>query len=78
MSRRTQLTLTDRQHGLLVEESVRSGVSMAELVRRAIDATYRPHLRPLVRGYHLNVRFAREPDAAVVGRFATVPRRVVD
>jgi hypothetical protein len=78
MSRKTQITLTDRQHRLLLEESVRSSVSMAELVRRAIDTTYRPKLRPVVRGFQLNIGLLRQPDAAIVGRVATKPRRVVD
>jgi len=78
MSRKTQITLTDRQHQLLVEESVRSSVSMAELVRRAIDASYRPKLRPVVGGFQVNVGLLRAPDAAIVGRIATKPRRVVD
>lgn len=78
LSRKTQITLTDHQHQLLVEESIRSSVSMAELVRRAIDATYRPLTRPIVRGYQLNVGVFRSPDAAIIGRVATAPRRVVD
>jgi hypothetical protein len=78
MSRLAHFTLTDRQHALLVEESVRTGLSMAELVRRAVDSTYRPTLRPIVAGFHLNVGVTRGPDAAVVGRLATSPRRVRD
>jgi hypothetical protein len=78
MSRKTQITLTDRQHRLLVEESIRSSVSMAELVRRAIDAVYRPKLRPVVRGFQVNVGLLRGPDAAIIGRVTTEPRRVVD
>jgi hypothetical protein len=78
MSRKTQITLTDRQHGLLLEESVRSSVSMAELVRRAIDTVYRPKTRPIVAGFQLNVGLVRSPDAAIIGRVATGPRRVVD
>lgn len=78
MSRRTQITLTDQQHELLLEESVRSSISMAELVRRAIDATYRPLTRPIVRGYQLNVGVQRAVDPATIGRLATVPRRVVE
>src|SRR5436190_1233692 len=42
MSRRTQIMFTDRQHALLLYESSRSGLSMAELVRRAVDRTFRP------------------------------------
>jgi hypothetical protein len=68
MSRRTQVTLTDRQHALLLDESARSGLSLAELVRRAVDSVYRPHLRPRVRGFEVSVGMWREPDAAVVAR----------
>jgi hypothetical protein len=78
MSRLAHFTLTDRQHALLVEESVRTGLSMAELVRRALDSTYRPALRPVVAGFHVNVGVTRGPDAAVVGRLAKPPRRVRD
>jgi hypothetical protein len=78
MSRKTQITLTDRQHRLLLEESLRSSVSMAELVRRAIDTVYRPNLRPVVRGYQLNVSAFRMADAAIIGRISSVPRRVHD
>jgi hypothetical protein len=68
VSRRTQITLTDRQHAFLVTESERTGLSMAELVRRAIDSVYRPELRPKIRGYELSLGFWDRPDAAVVGR----------
>ena len=68
MSRRTQITLSDIQHACLVDESVRSGVSMAELIRRAIDKTYRPHVRPKVGGFELSVGLWQRPDAAVAGR----------
>jgi len=78
MSRLAHITLTDRQHALLLEESVRTGLSMAELVRRALDATYRPRLRPVVSGLHLSFDATRGPDAAVVGRLTKLPRRVRD
>jgi hypothetical protein len=68
MSRRTQVTLTDRQHSFLLTESFRTGLSVAELVRRAIDGTYRPQLRPKVRGFELSAGFWKHPDAAIVGR----------
>ena len=68
MSRRTQITLSDRQHAFLLSESDRTGLSLAELVRRAVDKTYRPHLRPRVHGLELSFGFWRRPDAAVVGR----------
>jgi hypothetical protein len=75
MSRRTQVTLSDRQHAFLTGESVRTGLSLAELVRRAVDGTYRPHIRPHVPGVELSLGVWRRPDAAVVGRRRT--RRIV-
>jgi hypothetical protein len=42
MSHRIQLTLTDEQHARLVAESRRSGLSHAELIRRAIDGAHSP------------------------------------
>jgi hypothetical protein len=72
------VTVTDRQRRLLLEESVRTGLSMAELVRRALDKTYRPKLRPIVKGFHLNIGLARDPDAAVIARLTRAPRRVRD
>jgi hypothetical protein len=68
MSRKTQITLTDRQHAYLIGESIRTGLSLAELVRRAIDRVYRPELRPKVPGYELSLGFWKRPDAAVIGR----------
>ena len=68
VSRKTQLTLTDRQHAFLLDEAERTGLSMAELVRRAIDCVYRPRSRPRVRGLELAVSLTSRPDAASVGR----------
>lgn len=78
MSRSVHFTLTDRQHAFLAEEAIRTGLSMAELVRRALDTTYRPRLRPMVAGFWVNLGLTRGPDAAVVGRFKQQPRRVRD
>ena len=40
MSHRTQITLTDAQYARLKAESEKSGVGLAELVRRALSAMY--------------------------------------
>jgi hypothetical protein len=40
MSHRTQVTLADEQYERLREESRRSGLGLAELVRRAVDRMY--------------------------------------
>lgn len=68
MSRKTQITLTDRQHAFLWDEKLRTGLSVAELIRRAVDRTYRPSLRERVPGFEVSLGLWRRPDAAVVGR----------
>jgi len=68
MGRRFQVTLDDRQHLYLRDEAERTGLSMAELLRRAVDATYRPYSRYRARGVELSVGVWRRPDEAVVGR----------
>ena len=75
LSRRTQITLQDRQHAFLADESNRTGLSIAELVRRAIDTTYRPDIRPVVHGFELSLGLWRRPDAAVAGRRVRSARR---
>lgn len=40
MSHRTQITLEDEQYERLRAESARTGLGLAELVRRAVDETY--------------------------------------
>jgi hypothetical protein len=70
MSRRTHLTLSDRQHAFLQSEAGRTGLSTAELVRRAIDFTYRPQWRPRLHGFEVSVGLWKRPDAALRGRRA--------
>ncbi|HZS25349.1 MAG TPA: hypothetical protein VFA30_10230 [Gaiellaceae bacterium] len=76
MSRKTQLTLTDRQHLFLTTEAYRTGLSMAELVRRAVDQVYRPEAKPRVQGVEVSLGIWKRPDATVVGR--RVNRRLLD
>jgi hypothetical protein len=40
MARRTQITLSDSQYARLKEESERSGASLSELVRRAVEEAF--------------------------------------
>ena len=42
MPHRLQITITQTQYAFLDREASRSSVSMAELIRRAIDTTYEP------------------------------------
>jgi len=39
---RTQITLTEAQYARLRDESARTGQSLAELIRRALDERYEP------------------------------------
>jgi hypothetical protein len=73
-SRRTQICLTDRQHALLIDESIRSGLPMAELIRRAVDAMYRPVSRRRFRAWEVAVSVARDTDAARLAR-SVAPRK---
>ena len=68
MAVRFQLFVTERQYECLTREANRSGLAMAELVRRAIDRVYRPDVRPRAGGLELSVGIWRRPDAAVAGR----------
>ena len=68
MSHRLQITLSDRQYAALLTESVRSTLSMAELIRRAIDSLYRPEAALVVGGLEISVGVHRERDAAMIGR----------
>ena len=73
-SHRLQIHVTARQHLLLRDESARTGLPIAELVRRSIDAVYRPVSRPQVRGWEVNFGIFRDPDAAIVARRAAPPK----
>jgi hypothetical protein len=42
LSHRLQITLGKTQYDFLTDEARRSSVSIAELIRRAIDTTYQP------------------------------------
>jgi hypothetical protein len=75
MSRRTQITFTDRQHALLIDESNRTGLPMAELVRRSVDRAFRPARRlPLLRGFEVSLGLWRGLDAAFAAR-RVIPRK---
>jgi hypothetical protein len=68
MAMSIHVLLADSQHEFLRNESARSGLSMAELMRRALDATYPLPPRRQVGGFELNVGLWRRLDAAVTGR----------
>ena len=60
--------LREEQRSYLLTESARTGLSISELVRRAIDATYPVAAHKHVGGFELSVGLWRRLDAAVTGR----------
>jgi len=62
--------IAEHQYRWLKTESAVTGLPMAELVRRALDYTYKPEARTRVSGWQASVGWWRRPDAAVVGRRA--------
>jgi hypothetical protein len=60
--------LTEGQRDFLRNESARSGLSMGELVRRALDVAYPLPPRRQVGGFELSVGLWRRLDPAVTGR----------
>jgi hypothetical protein len=71
-TRRMHVALTDPQYNVLAVEAEATGLSMAELIRRAVDRTYRPAARPAVGGVAFHLGLWTRPDAALVGRKALV------
>ena len=72
---RTHVMLTQEQYTLLKAEADVAGLSLGELVRRALDHVYRPSARLRVRGWEVTFALWKRPDAAVVGRRLKVRRR---
>jgi hypothetical protein len=68
MGRRFNLILEERQYRALTAESERQSVSVAELIRRAVDAAFGFDEQRRVPGVELSVSVWRRPDGAVVGR----------
>jgi hypothetical protein len=68
MGTRFNLILEDRQYRTLTVESERQSVSVAELIRRSIDAAFSLDDRRRVPGVELSVSVWRRPDGAVAGR----------
>jgi hypothetical protein len=60
--------LEPEQYEYLIGESLRTGLSRSELIRRALDETYRPEARFRVGGFDIGFGLWRAPDAAITGR----------
>ena len=62
------MTLTDELYDALRAEAHLTGLSQAELVRRALEVAFPQAERPRVRGWDVRFGIWRRPDAAVAGR----------
>jgi hypothetical protein len=71
---RTQVLLSPEQYAFLLAESARTGLSRAELMRRALDDVYRPDEQRALGGWEVSVGFWPRPDAALAGRRRRWPR----
>ncbi len=72
MAMHLHVLLPEEQYTFLREESARTGLSMSELVRRGVEATYKVGARPKVRGTEFRIGFWRRPDAAAAARWNRV------
>jgi hypothetical protein len=68
MSQRFNFHLEDAQYEALTAESERTSLSVAELIRRAIDQAFGFDGPRRTKGLEVSVGVWRRPDAAVVGR----------
>jgi hypothetical protein len=71
MARRTQITLTEEQHDRLSTLAEQTGVSLSELIRRAVDRTYSAGAAAAVAGSFGAWRGRRDDGAAYVERMRT-------
>jgi hypothetical protein len=72
MARHLHVLLSEEQYDFLRVESARTGLPMAELVRRGLDETYEIRRRPKVRGVEFRLGLWRRPDAAAAARWNRV------
>jgi hypothetical protein len=72
VSRRLQITVSERQYERLRELSERSSVSVAELIRRAIDIRYAGQGRVRAAGVDVTLGVWRPNGVPVAGRRAGV------
>ncbi len=67
-SRRFNVLLTEEQYARLTREAERTSVSIGELIRRSIDATFKLDGDRKTPGVELSIGVWRRPDAAIAGR----------
>jgi hypothetical protein len=65
---RLHVQMGPHMHHRLNVEASRTGLSVAELIRRAVEEVYSTSHRPRLHGWQASLGFWRRPDAAIAGR----------
>jgi hypothetical protein len=68
MTVRVHIQMTPKMHARLVDIANRTGLGVAELLRRGAERTYWPDELPKMNGFELSVGLWKRPSAAIVGR----------
>ena len=68
VSIRIHIQISEKMHRRLTRIANMTGLSVAELIRRAIERTYWRHELPKVKGFEISAGLWKRPSAAIVGR----------
>ena len=60
--------MTPKMHKRLVDIANKTGLGVAELLRRGAERTYWPDELPKTKGFELSFGIWKRPSAAIVGR----------
>ena len=68
VSIRIHIQISEKMYRRLTTIANRTGLSVAELIRRAIERVYWPADLPKMKGFEISVGIWKRPDASIVGR----------
>jgi hypothetical protein len=68
VSIRIHIQISQKMYRRLTRIANLTGLSIAELIRRAIERTYWPGELPRMKGFEISFGLWKRPDASVVGR----------
>jgi hypothetical protein len=68
VSIRLHIQISEKMYRRLTRIANMTGLSVAELIRRAIERAYWPGELPKMKGFEISFGLWKRPDASVVGR----------
>jgi hypothetical protein len=68
VSIRIHIQISEKMYRRLTRIANMTGLSVAELIRRAIERVYWPGELPKMKGFEISLGLWKRPDASVVGR----------